>query len=176
MRRKILFAVIVFLFIVPIFAGCTGGSGPQEGVAQEREVAPDFSWQTLDGEIVHLSDLKGKVVLLDFWATWCGPCRSTIPHVEAIHNQYKDKDVVVIGINMDVASKRQAVMDFIKENGMTYFIVSDANGNVASLYGATSIPRFFLVDKSGNIASTKIGNIPNLEELITSEIDKLLEE
>jgi len=80
----------------------------------------------------------------NFICSYCVFICSTIPHVEAIHNQYKDKDVVVIGINMDVASKRQAVMDFIKENGMTYFIVSDANGNVASLYGATSIPRFFL--------------------------------
>ncbi len=176
MRKRMLFAVIVLLFIVPIFAGCTGNNGPQEGVAQEREVAPDFSWQTLDGEIVHLSGLKGKVVFLDFWATWCGPCRSTIPHVESIYNEYKDKDVVVIGVNMDVSSKRQAVEEFIKENGMTYFVISDANGNVASLYGVTSIPRFFLVDKDGNIASTKIGNIPDLEELITSEIDKLLEE
>jgi thiol-disulfide isomerase/thioredoxin len=176
MRRRILFAVIVLLFIVPIFAGCASSDGSQTNVTTGREVAPDFSWQTLDGEIVHLSDLKGKVVLLDFWATWCGPCRSTIPHVEAIHNNYKDSGVIVIGVNMDTASKRQAVAKFIKENEMTYFVISDANGNVASLYGVTSIPRFFLVDKSGDIASTKIGNIPDLEELITSEIDKLLEE
>ncbi len=176
MRRRILFAVFVLLFIIPIFAGCTGSKGVQEGVTQGREVAPDFSWQTLDGEIVHLSNLKGKVVLLDFWAIRCVPCRSTIPHVEAIHNKYKDRGVVVIGINMDAASRRKAVAEFIKENGMTYFVISDANGNVASLYGVTSIPRFFLVDKDGNIASMKIGNIPDLEELITSEIDKLLEE
>lgn len=176
MRRRILFAVIALLFIVPIFTGCTGGNGSQEGVTQGREVAPDFSWQTLDGEIVHLSDLKGKVVFLDFWSIGCGPCRLTIPHVEAIHNKYKDKGVVVIGINMDAVSKRQEVAEFIKENEMTYFVVSDAKGNVVSLYGVTSIPRFFLVDKDGKIASMKIGNIPNLEELIVSEIDKLLEE
>ncbi len=188
MKKKLLIVILIALLVVPVFAGCaspgTSGGGSQNnqnssqqtsGGDTNRQVAPDFSWQTKDGKIVHLSDLKGKVVLLDFWATWCGPCRMTIPHVEALYKKYKDKGVVVIGINLDGPSKRAVVSQFIKEHGITYTVVGD-NGTVAQEYGATSIPRFFFIDKHGRIAKMIVGYDPNMEKTFSEEIDKLLAE
>ncbi len=190
MKKKILILVVILLIAVPIFAGCgTPKSSPQTNSGStsnsgnttnnthpDRQKAPDFSWQTSNGKVMHLSDLQGKVVLLDFWATWCGPCRMTIPHVEALYKKYKDKGVVVIGINLDNAANRNAVRQFIKEKGITYLVISDASGTVANEYGATSIPRFFFIDKHGNIAKMIVGYDPNMEETFSKEIDSLLSE
>jgi peroxiredoxin len=195
MRKKILVLILVLLLVVPIFVGCSGGSktpgntnnnsnnsntqqktNPILLEVSKRQVAPDFSWQDSNGKIVHLSDLKGKVVLIDFWATWCGPCRMTIPHVEAIYNKYKGKNVVVIGVNLDNQGSRQKVEQFIKEKGITYLVIGDPNGAVASQYGATSIPRFFFIDKHGRIAKMVVGYDPNMEQTFSEAIEALLKE
>jgi len=192
MRKKILVIILVLLLVVPIFVGCSNSSTTNNGnntntnsgtntnntnnAESKRQIAPDFSWQNADGKIVHLSDLKGKVVLIDFWATWCGPCRMTIPHVEAIYNKFKDKGVVVIGVNLDNQANRQKVEQFIKEKGITYLVISDPNGAVASQYGATSIPRFFFIDKHGRIAKMVVGYNPNMEQTFSEEIESLLKE
>jgi cytochrome c biogenesis protein CcmG/thiol:disulfide interchange protein DsbE len=183
MKKKVLILIVILLLAVPIFAGCgtsqpssNGNSSNTSETNSDRQKAPDFSWQTQDGKVMHLSDLKGKAVLLDFWATWCGPCRMTIPHVESLYNKYKNKGVVVIGVNLDKASSRNAVSEFTKKEGITYLVISDASGTVASQYGATSIPRFFFVDKHGNIAKMIVGYDPNMEETFSKEIDSLLAE
>ncbi len=194
MRKKILVIILALLLIVPIFVGCsnsstnnntgsnasatsgTNNSNNTSNAESKRQIAPDFSWQNADGKIVHLSDLRGKVVLIDFWATWCGPCRMTIPHVEAIYNKFKDKGVVVIGVNLDNKANRQKVEQFIKEKGITYLVISDPNGAVASQYGATSIPRFFFIDKHGRIAKMVVGYNPNMEKTFSEEIEALLKE
>jgi len=196
MRKKILIIILVLLLAVPIFVGCSNSSTTNNGnntnatsntnsgtnksntnnTESNRQVAPDFSWQNAQGKIVHLSDLKGKVVLIDFWATWCGPCRMTIPHVEAIYNKFKDKGVVVIGVNLDNQASRQKVEQFIKEKGITYLVIGDPNGAVASQYGATSIPRFFFIDKHGRIAKMVVGYDPNMEQTFSKEIESLLKE
>ncbi len=171
MKKKILIAILIVLLTVPIFVGCSSNNDGNS----ERQVAPDFSWQTPDGKVVHLSDLKGKVVLLDFWATWCGPCRMTIPHVESLYEKFKDKGLVVIGINLDGPGKRETVSKFIKEHGITYTVVGD-NGTVAQEYGVSGIPRFFFIDKHGRIAKTVVGYDPNMEETFAKEITTLLSE
>ncbi len=175
MNKKSLIFLLLILLIMPIISnGChTTASNLQDST---RSLAPDFSWKDNDDEIIKLSDLKGKVVILDFWATWCGPCRETIPHVKTIYEKYKDKGVEVIGINMDESSKIDAVVEFIKTNGMKYQVISDAKGNVASQYGVTSIPRFFIIDKNGYIDKMFIGYDPEMETKIGNEIDKLLKE
>ncbi len=179
MKKRVLIIIVILLLIIPVFAGCNTNkqntsNNTNNQNTSNRQKAPDFSWQTQNGKIVHLTDLKGKVVLLDFWATWCGPCRETIPHVEALYKKYKDKGVVVIGVNLDKASGRAAVSQFIKNNGMTYLVISDANGSTASKYGATSIPRFFFIDKQGNIAKMIVGYDPSMEEKFSKEIDSLI--
>ncbi len=167
MKKKIiLLALVVILFVS--LAGCTTKNG--------REPAPDFSWKDTGGSVVKLSNLKDRVVLIDFWATWCGPCKMTIPHVEAIYNKYKEKGVLVLGISVDDSSTAGNVPSFIKENGMDYLVVNDSNSTVSSLYGVSSIPRFFIIDKNGKIAKSIIGYDPNMETVIGDEIDNLLNE
>jgi len=173
MNKKLPIFLLLMFLIVPIISNGCYSNLTQDGT---KSLAPDFSWKDNNDEVIKLSDLKGKVVILDFWATWCGPCRETIPHIEAIYEKYKDKGVEVIGINMDESSKINAVVEFIKTNGMKYQVISDAKGNVASQYGVTSIPRFFIIDKKGNIDKMFIGYDPDMEIKIGNEVDELLKE
>ena len=175
--KKILTVLLALSLIAGLLTGCATtkpSPGPQSGNS-ERETAPDFSYIDKSGSTVKLSDLRGKVVLIDFWATWCGPCRMTIPHVEAIYEKYKDKGVVVIGINLDEGDVKN-VQQFIQAQGMNYLVVRDPNSQVAGLYGVNSIPRFFLIDKNGRIAKMFVGYDPNMEDVLSKEIDALLKE
>ncbi len=181
--KKIVIVVFILVFVSLVFTGCTAtqpnnptnNQNTNNTTNSTREIAPDFSWKDTKGNVVKLSNLKGKVVLIDFWATWCGPCRMTIPHVEAIYEKYKDKGVEVLGVNLDQGNVEK-VQQFIKDYGMKYLVIADPNSNVASLYGVNSIPRFFIVDKNGRIAKIIIGYKDNLGDVISKEIDALLKE
>jgi peroxiredoxin len=184
MKKKILLIMVLLLVVIPLIGyGClsktssaTPSNSGQSTQSESKTTAPNFSWKDNSGSLINLSDLKGKVVLLDFWATWCGPCRETIPHVEAIYEKYLAKGVEVLGINLDDTSKLDSVKQFIKDNGMKYQVINDASGTVSQQYGVTSIPRFFIVDKNGYIDKMIIGYDPNMEIVISTEIDKLLKE
>jgi peroxiredoxin len=185
MKRKILFLLTVIVLGTLVLAGCTSKtSAPNSSNTSSsstsgnttRELAPDFSWKDTNGNVIKLSVLKGKVVLIDFWATWCGPCKMTIPHVEALYETYRDKNVIVLGISVDDPSTAANIPSFIEQNGMKYLVVSDSNGTVSSLYGVSSIPRFFIIDKNGRVAKTITGYDTKMEKIISDEIDKLLQE
>jgi thiol-disulfide isomerase/thioredoxin len=133
--------------------------------------AADFSLKTPDGKIVKLSDYKNKIVILDFWATWCPPCRKGIPDLIAIQKEYKN-DVVVIGISLDRDNTIAEVVPFIKDYGINYPVVY-GNMDVVKAYGGIeAIPTSFIVDKNGNIVDTHVGLVP--KETYTSVIKTLL--
>jgi len=177
--KKITFllVLVILLIMIFVFSGCSNNTTNNQNTTnpENRAPAPDFSWNDGNGNTVHLTDLKGKVVLLDFWATWCGPCKMTIPHIEAIYEKYKDKDVVVLGINLDTGDMEN-VKSFIDQYGMKYLVITDPKSAVAGKYMVNSIPTFFIIDKEGNIAKTIIGFDPNIEDIISKEIDTLLKE
>jgi len=177
--KKITFllVLVILLIMIFVFSGCSNNTTNYRNTTKPeyRAPAPDFSWNDGNGNTVHLTDLKGKVVLLDFWATWCGPCKMTIPHIEAIYEKYKDKDVVVLGINLDTGDMEN-VKSFIDQYGMKYLVITDPKSAVAGKYMVNSIPTFFIIDKEGNIAKTIIGFDPNIEDIISKEIDTLLKE
>jgi peroxiredoxin len=133
--------------------------------------APDFTLYTLDGEEVRLSDYLGKVVIIDFWATWCAPCRKGIPDLVSIQNEFKD-DLVVIGISLDPPATQDELAPFIKQYGINYPVVlgnikvSDAYGNIQA------IPTSFIIDQEGNIINKHIGLVPKSKLL--EEINSLL--
>ena len=112
--------------------------------------APDFTLMTLDGQPFKLSDQKGKVVIINFWASWCGPCRTEAPALESLYEQYKDKDVEFIGITYaDDPKDSQA---FMAEYGMSYPVAEDGKSNVSKqLYHIQGVPETFVIDKQGNI-------------------------
>jgi peroxiredoxin len=119
--------------------------------------APDFSQATPDGDEMKLSDLKGKVVLLDFWASWCGPCRKENPNVVRLYNKYKDKGFDILGVSLDKTKDRW--LKAIEADGLTWHHVSDLKGwqnKVAKAYGVSSIPHTILLDQEGKIIATQL--------------------
>ena len=133
--------------------------------------APDFTLYTLDGEEVRLSDYLGKVVIIDFWATWCAPCRRGIPDFVSIQNEFKD-DLVVIGISLDQPSTQDQLIPFIEYFDINYPVVL-GNMEVSVAYGnIQAIPTSFIIDQEGNIINKHIGLVP--KSTLVEEINSLL--
>jgi thiol-disulfide isomerase/thioredoxin len=117
----------------------------------------DFSLEGLDGKTVSLSSYRGKVVLLSFWATWCGPCKEEMPAMEKLYQKLKARGFVVLAV--DMMEEKTAVSAFVKKNGYTFPVVLDKTGEVGGngLYSARAIPTNYVVDKAGMIVGRKIG-------------------
>lgn len=143
-----------------VFSACSS-SGEHVRAAsvrpgKDRKKAPEFSLKDSDGKNLSLADYKGKVVLLNFWATWCGPCRVEIPWFVEFEQKYKDHGFAVIGVSMDDDGWK-AVKPYIAEKHMNYRIVVGDDA-VGSLYGGVdNLPTTFLIDREGNIAATHVG-------------------
>jgi len=153
-----------------------GGSGAvtvaATGTLQAGKPALDFEGQTIDGKSLKLSDYRGKVVLLDFWATWCGPCRAELPNVRAVYNNYKDKNFEIISISLD--KNADTLKQFVKKEGMNWPQVFDGKGwknAVAQLYGVRSIPRMYLLDEQGVIRYEKLRG-KSLEDAVKKLVEK----
>ncbi len=117
-------------------------------------VAPDFTQNDPSGKPISLSSFKGKYVLVDFWASWCGPCRQENPNVVKVYNQYKNKNFTVLGVSLDQPNGKDAWLKAIKDDGLTWNHVSDLqfwNNEAAALYGVRAIPENFLIDPKGKI-------------------------
>jgi peroxiredoxin len=137
----------------------------------EGKQAPGWELEDASGSKVKLSDFEGKIVLLDFWATWCPPCVQEIPGFIKLHEKYKDKGVAVVGVSLDQGGW-QAVKPFIEKHKVTYPIVL-GNMEVAQAYEIQPIPTTFILDPSGKIVNTLIGYHP--PEVFEKEIEALLE-
>jgi peroxiredoxin len=114
-----------------------------------KEVAPtpDFSLTNPEGKKVSLKDFRGKIVFLNFWATWCEPCREEMPAMEKLYQDYKNKNFVVLAIN--VKDRKQEALAFVKELKLTYPVAFDPNAEVASLYGAWGLPTTYIIGPKG---------------------------
>jgi peroxiredoxin len=143
-------------------AGCERKSGPELKTF-------DLKYTAVDGKQVDLTKMRGKVVLVDFWATWCRPCRDEVPNVVAAYKKYHEKGFEVVGVSLD--EDKDAMLAYTKEQGMTWPQHFDGKGEVSSRYGIQSIPAMWLVDKKGMIRSTEARG-----EQLTALIEKLLAE
>jgi thiol-disulfide isomerase/thioredoxin len=121
-------------------------------------MAPPFSVTTIDGRQISLDDLKGKAVLIDFWATWCGPCREALPHMREIANKFKDQPLVVLSVSLD--DNEQRWKDFVAKNEMTWPQYRDGGftGRVATLFSVRAIPQTFTIDAEGVLQDQHIGD------------------
>lgn len=135
---------------------------------KEGDAAPDFALKDADGKEYKLADFKGKVVLLDFWATWCGPCVRAMPTIQKLHEAYKDKPVAIIGMN---TWERGNATEFVKKKGFTYLQLLKAD-DLAKEYGISGIPTLVLIDGAGKILHTAVGFSDDEEKELTKLIDE----
>ena len=120
----------------------------QRGVVKPGEQAPNFQLRDMEGRIVSLSELRGKVVLVNFWATWCGPCRVEMPAMERLYRTYDRKDFEILAVSTD-AQGVAVTRPFQQENRLTFPILHDADFRVGLSYGARTLPMTFMVDRQG---------------------------
>ena len=156
-----------------MLAGCSSPSVLRAAAAsaKDRRAAPDFSLMDANGAPIKLSDYLGKVVVLNFWATWCGPCKIEIPWFIEFEKTYRDRGFAILGVSMDEDGWR-AVQPFVMQNAMNY-TVTVGSDRVAQLYGGVeSLPSTFLIDRDGRIASVHVGLVSKHE--YEAEILKLL--
>ncbi len=142
--------VIPAIIVMALAAGCTD-KGAQPG----SPAAPDFTLQDMSGKTVKLSDQKGKVVLLEFWATWCPPCRAAVPGLEQLHKAYKDKGLVVLAVSMDQGGWDE-VKSFVAEKHITYTVLKGTD-TVGEQYQVRSIPMTLILNKEGKVSRRYLG-------------------
>jgi len=124
--------------------------------AQAGDDAPDFSAKDISGRTIKLSSFKGKILLLDFWATWCPPCRVEIPHLLGIHRKFRDKEFVLISVSLD--RDLQAARQFVKDKEMDWVHIIDweAGRAIANLYQVEYIPSTFVINRKGKIEARQL--------------------
>lgn len=163
------------MFAVGLVAcgGSVSGAKSKLKEEGERNLAPDFSLEDANGQMVTLSDLKGKVVLLNFWATWCTPCRIEIPWFVDMERELKDKGFAVIGVSLD-EDGWDAVKPFMADMKINYRVVLGTEA-IAQLYsGVQALPTSFIIDRNGKIASVHMGIVSR--DVFEEEIHALLED
>lgn len=128
----------------------------EEAPVSANPLAPDFTLKDLEGNDFSLSETKGKVVILDFWATWCPPCRMEIPHFQELYEEYGDEGLVVLGVALDRGGAAD-VKPFVEANGVTYPVVIGDQQVVSAYGGIRGIPTTFIIDRQGGIVSKAVG-------------------
>jgi cytochrome c biogenesis protein CcmG/thiol:disulfide interchange protein DsbE len=151
----VIVAVAAMLAFSPYLSKRKNANGSQTGDLKGRP-APDFSLESLDGKTVRLSDYKGKAVLLNFWATWCQPCKIEMPWFEDLQKQYGAQGLQVVGVAMDDASK-QDIAKFAKDMGVNYPILIGKEAVGDSYGGVQFLPSSFFIDRDGNIVDHVFG-------------------
>ncbi len=134
--------------------------------------APDFTLKSKDGKNVRLSELQGQVVMINFWASWCGPCRQEMPHLEAIHKEYVDYGFTLLGINVD---EKQALAEkLLAQIPVSFPILFDPSGSVSKLYNVDAMPTTILIDRDGNLRHLHRAYRPGFEDMYRDQIKALV--
>jgi peroxiredoxin len=140
---------------------------------KEGKPAPNFELTTLAGETVQLSDYKGKKVILNFWATWCPPCKAEMPHMQNFYEKNKGNDIEIVAVNLTSMDKgKTEIENFVKEYGLTFDIPLDEEGTIGAQYQAFSIPTSYIIDSKGIITKKIIGPMDEgMMKTLTNEIN-----
>jgi peroxiredoxin len=172
MRKRNLLCISLILSLALVACkkkeGEEGWRAPKKG-----DAAVNVTLQDLDGKTVSLSQFKGKVVMLNFWATWCPPCREEMPSMDALYQKFKgNADFVMLLVSID--EDAETVRDFMKRNNYTMPVYHDPNKEAGAAYGITGVPETFLIDKKGVIAEKVIGPLDWMKPEVIQFIEDLL--
>ena len=155
--------------VVTVFAATSLASSGLEG-----QSAPDFALKSSTGENLRLSEYRGDVVMINFWATWCGPCRQEMPLLDELYNRYERVGFNLLGVNIDDDSRR--AMQMIEELGVDFPVLFDDRKEVSKLYEVEAMPVTVLVDREGNVRYVHHGYKPGYEEKYLDQVRSLLRE
>ena len=155
--------------ILAIFAASSLAASSLEGQA-----APDFVLKSSGGENLRLSEYRGDVVMINFWATWCGPCRQEMPLLDDLYSRYERVGFTLLGVNIDDDSRR--AMKMIDELGVSFPVLFDESKEVSKLYAVSAMPVTILIDREGTVRHVHHGYKPGYEEKYLNEIRALLRE
>jgi peroxiredoxin/Cu/Ag efflux protein CusF len=136
-------------------------------------LAPDFTLPALRGDPVKLSGLRGKAVLLSFWATWCVPCRTEMPTIEKLYQGYHAQGLEVVAVNLDVLSTT-GVETFVKEVGVTFRVALDPSWSTTRAFGVTGLPTSYLIDRTGHVVAREVGERNWADEMSRTAVERLL--
>jgi peroxiredoxin len=188
MNKMLKVILPVMLISVLLIAGCSGGPAPDiSGISwitacdeytgqalQAGDLAPEFQFQNADGQAIALSDFRGKVVMLNFWATWCVWCNKEMPYIQQVYDEWLEKGLVLLAI--DVGESSSDVAEFVQEQGIPFPVLLDSEGKVTMQYFKgmdASIPRTFFIDKDGILQYIQTGAFQSKEDIesILSQLD-----
>lgn len=169
--------------VLPAAAFCcviaaVGCSTEGEGVARTRVdvglPVPAYSALSLTGDTVSLADLRGKVVLLNTWATWCHPCRDEIPELQALHEKYAARGLELIGVSVDTDGADEAIREFMRDYRMTYPVWRDPGERVSAQFHTVGVPTTFLIDRAGVLRWRKTGPIQPGDATLAAALEQAL--
>lgn len=163
-----IFLIAIFLLMIGI--RCSSPSREMGTTVKIGQEAPPFKLQDLAGREVSLKDYRGKIVVLDFWATWCGPCQWTQKMLEDLQKEYP-REMSLLAINQEESD--DVVRDYVQKQGLGAVVLLDKNGSIGRQYDAYNmIPKHFLIDRKGIVRYIKTGHDPQMNSQIKAEIDK----
>ncbi|HHI92485.1 MAG TPA: TlpA family protein disulfide reductase [Gammaproteobacteria bacterium] len=167
-----IFRNIVKNMVVLLAAGMLFSTSVQADVV--GSTAPDFTLKSRSGENVKLSELRGEVVMINFWASWCAPCRQEMPLLEDIYKKYSDLGFVLLGVNVEEDSSKAA--DLLREIPVSFPILYDNTNEVTKLYKVVAMPSTVMVDRNGTVRYLHRGYLPGYEEEYIKQIKELIKE
>jgi peroxiredoxin len=180
MRWKIYLNCILVLFLLLFIHPFAGGSEEELfskiGIAAIRgdNKVPVFSLKDLNGKKVEIKQFKGKIILINFWATWCAPCKEEMPSMEILHRQFEEKNFVLLTVSVDYGGVK-SVQEFINKHQYTFPVLLDPKGEIFDLFKVKGIPTTFLVDKKGKMIGKAIGPRDWKSQEVFSLISLLIE-
>lgn len=176
--KKYLFLILVAVFglVWIYFSRVPENFSADQAIRSPRVgfLAPNYLGKTLDGGSITKETLAGKAVVLNFWASWCPPCRAEMPTLEKMAEKYKDQGVVILGVNSTSQDSLSNANEFIQENGITFPTILDEDGTILRAYQINSLPTTFFITPNGIIVESIIGG-PISEASMIGNIEKLLE-
>ena len=165
--RKLIAHTMSSALLLAVFIG-------HANAEQMKTPAPDFTLKSYSGKNLKLSEYRGQVVLMNFWASWCGPCRQEMPLLEKLHNKYKKLGFTVMGVNVEEDSSK--AKGIVKKNKLTFPVLFDTQNKVSQLYQVSAMPSTVIIDRDGNMRYLHKGYKPGDEKAYKKWVKKLVRE